>query len=192
MPTAAEAAYIKRTPRSAELFSAASDIFPGGVAGNINFFSPYPPTMKHATGAYLWDVDGNRYRDFLLAWGTLILGHGHPAIGQAISSQLAEDGTALFGAPHHREVALAQALMRHFPSAEKLRFTNSGLEATLLALRLAVAHTGRTRIAKFEGHYHGAHDRVLVSYAPSLAQAGPAERPRGVSGFPRHPAAHRG
>lgn len=169
--------YLDRTPQSAHLARQARELFPGGVSGHINFLDPYPPTMRRASGAHLWDVDDNRYIDFLLAWGTLLLGHGHPAVRQAIIDQMTEDGTLIFGAPHQREADLARAVLRHFPSARRLRFTNSGLEATLLSLRLAIAFTGRPRVAKFEGQYHGAHDRVLVSYASA---AGPAEQPASV------------
>ncbi len=178
---AAEAAYRARTPRSERLFQTAREYLAGGISANVKFFAPYPPTFERAAGAAMWDVDGNRYVDFLLVYGAVILGHGHPSILRAVQDQLAEDGTPVFGTPHKRELEMAQLLRRLVPSAERVRFTNSGLEATLLCLRLASAFNGRPRVAKFEGHYHGAHDQVLVSYAPALDRAGAAEEPTPVA-----------
>jgi glutamate-1-semialdehyde 2,1-aminomutase len=178
---AAEAAYRALTPGSERSHRQACEFQPGGISGNVKFFKPYPPTMARAQGARLWDVDGNEYLDYLLVYGAVILGHGHAAVLEAVRRQLDEDGTPVFGTPHRREMDMARQLHRLVPSAEKVRFTNSGLEATLLCLRLAAAYTGRARIAKFEGHYHGSHDQVLVSYAPTLPEAGSAEEPAPVA-----------
>lgn len=176
----AEQAYRARTPASERHHREATTLLAGGVSANVKFFPPYPPAMARADGAYLWDVDGNRYIDYLLVFGAVILGHGHPAVMDAIRSQLAEQGAPTFGTPQRNELAMAAELRKLYPSGELARFTNSGLEATLLCLRLAAAHTGRHRIAKFEGHYHGAHDQVLVSYTPPLASAGDATAPSAV------------
>jgi glutamate-1-semialdehyde 2,1-aminomutase len=177
----AEAAYRARTPGSERQFELARQILAGGISANVKFFAPYPPSIVRAEGDCLWDIDGNRYLDYLLVYGAVILGHGHPAVVQAVTSQLSEDGTPVFGTPNPRELALAEAVQRLVPSAERVRFTNSGLEATLLCLRLAAAWTGRPQVAKFEGHYHGAHDQVLVSYAPPLGEAGAAQEPAPVA-----------
>src|SRR5574341_741609 len=154
--TEAERAYRSLTPSSERHHREASALFAGGVSANVKFFSPYPPAMARADGAYLWDLDGNRYMDYLLVFGAVILGHGHPAVMAAIREQLAEQGAPTFGTPHPGELAMAEALRELYPSAGLVRFTNSGLEATLLCLRLAAAHTGRHGVAKFERHYHGA------------------------------------
>ena len=169
-----------RTARSAELFRRAASRLPGGVSANLKHAEPYPLYMERGEGAYLFDVDGNRYVDYLLVFGTLLLGHGHPAILGAIRRQLERAGTVVFGPPHEQEVALAERLAELYPSMEMTRFTNSGLEATLLAIRIAPAATGRPMVAKFEGHYHGAHPDVLVSVHPPLAEAGPADTPQSV------------
>src|SRR5919201_800076 len=159
MMAQAEAAYRARTPGSGRQFQQARQVMAGGISANVKFFSPYPPSMSRAEGACLWDVDGNAYLDYLLVYGAVILGHGHPAVMDAVHRQLEEDGTPVFGTPHRREIEMARVLNRLVPCAERVRFTNSGLEATLLCLRLAAAYTGRTRIGKFEGHYHGSHDQ---------------------------------
>ena len=177
----AEAAYRARTPGSGRQFQQARQVMAGGISANVKFFAPYPPSMRRAEGACLWDVDGNRYLDYLLVYGAVILGHDHPAVRKAIETQLTEDGTPVFGTPNPRELELAQLVQHLVPSAERVRFTNSGLEATLLCLRLAAAFNGRPQIAKFEGHYHGAHDQVLVSYAPPLAEAGAPEEPAPIA-----------
>lgn len=169
-----------RTVRSATLFQRAVQRLPGGVSANLKYMEPYPLYMQHAEGAYLFDVDGNRYVDYLLVFGSLLLGHGHPAILNALRRQLERAGTVVFGPPHEQEVVLAERLAELYPSMEMTRFTNSGLEATLLAVRIARAATGRPLVAKFEGHYHGAHPDVLVSVHPPLAEAGHPKKPRPV------------
>lgn len=178
--TAANEAYRAKTPSSERHHRAATEVLAGGVSANVKFFSPYPPVMARASGAYMWDLDGNRYVDHLLVFGAVILGHGHPVVMEAIREQLSGQGAPTFGTPQRNELAMAEELRKLYPSAELIRFTNSGLEATLLCLRLAAAHTGRHRVAKFEGHYHGAHDQVLVSYAPALDSAGDPAAPTSV------------
>jgi glutamate-1-semialdehyde 2,1-aminomutase len=173
--------YLERSPRSHQAWEQALRYVPGGVQGGIKFYPPYPLTFQRAEGATLVDVDGQRYVDYLLSFGALILGHGHPVVRRAIEQTWDTAGTSSFGMPTPREVELAEVVTRLYPSIEALRLTNSGLEATLLAVRIGLAATGRTHLAKFEGHYHGGHDQVLVSVNPSPEAAGDVHRPRAVS-----------
>ena len=135
---------------------------PGGVTSNVRFFPPYPLFMERAAGSKIYDVDGREYIDYCLAFGPLVAGHGHPRIVEAIRTELDRRGTMIFGTPTELELTLADRLGRLIPSAEMVRFTNSGTESTLHAIRLARGATGRSRVVKFEGHYHGGHDAVLV------------------------------
>lgn len=165
--------------RSNEMFQRAKQVIPGGVTANIKFFSPHPIFMEKGKGSRLIDVDGNEYVDYLLCYGALILGHGHPKVNEKVISFLQTNGS-VFGAPHVLELTMAQKLADLFPSIEMTRFTNSGLEATLLAIRLAKAVTGKQKIAKFEGHYHGGYDQVLISVNPDLRLAGDDANPTAV------------
>jgi glutamate-1-semialdehyde 2,1-aminomutase len=153
--------YRAATPGSAALFEKASQRLPAGVTSNVKFFAPYPLYMTHAEGARVWDVDGREYLDYCLAFGPLVTGHGHPRVLEAVRAEVARAGTLIFGAPTDLELRLADRLTRLLPSAEMVRFTSSGTEATLHALRLARGATGRSKVVKFEGHYHGVHDHVL-------------------------------
>ncbi len=172
--------YVKRTPKSLEFFNSSKSVMPGGVTANIKFFEPYPIIMKSGSGAYLTDVDGNEYIDYLLSYGALMTGHGHPKVIEAIQNQLIEEGTLLFGTPHKLEVKMGQKIQKLYPSMERLRYTNSGTEATLLSIRMAYAYTGKYKIAKFEGHYHGGYDQVLLSINPPIDVAGTAKNPQAV------------
>ena len=176
------AEYKARTKKSAEWFEVASRHLPGGVTGNVKFYPPYPVYLKKAKGSHVWDLDGNDYIDYMLCFGPLILGHGHPKVVDAIRKQLDRDGTQIFGAPHELEVRMAERLKKVFPFADTVRFTNSGLEATMHALRVAKGVKKKSRIAKFEGAYHGCYDEVLVSLTPSEDAAGPRAAPQTVSG----------
>lgn len=176
------AEYKARTKKSAEWFEVASRHLPGGVTGNVKFYPPYPVYLKKAKGSHVWDLDGNDYIDYMLCFGPLILGHAHPKVIDAVRKQLDRDGTQIFGAPHELEVRMAERLKKIFPFADAVRFTNSGLEATLHALRVAKGAKKRSRIAKFEGAYHGCYDEVLVSLTPSEDAAGPRAAPQTVSG----------
>ncbi|SFJ16232.1 aspartate aminotransferase family protein [Thermoflavimicrobium dichotomicum] len=169
-------AYEEKTVNSFQYHEEAKKVIPGGVNANIKFFAPYPITMKSAAGAYLYDIDENRYIDYNLCYGALVLGHGHQKVIQAVEKQLSEMGTMVLGTPHQLELTIARELVDLYPGIESVRFTNSGLEATLLAIRLAFAWTGRKKIAKFEGHYHGGYDQVLISVQPTLRDQG--ELPR--------------
>lgn len=169
-----------KTKRSAETFERAAQVMPGGVTANIKYFEPYPIIMEEADGAWLIDVDGNKYVDYLLGYGALLLGHGHYQITQAVLKQMVTKGTTIFGTPHELEIEMAHRLCSLYPSIERVRYTNSGTEATLLALRIAQAYTNKYKIAKFEGHYHGGYNQVLFSVNPNLDQAGPEHEPHAV------------
>ena len=182
--TSQESVYRSRTPGSHEAFIRAAEVMPG-VAKGAYYYAPYPVTIDRAEGCYLHDVDGNRYVDFANHHTTQILGHNHPAIMRAVERQL-ERGIAV-AAPMGSETALAEELCRRVESLDRVRFCNSGTEATLHAIRLAREFSGRHIIAKFEGGYHGSHDAVEISVAPDPSSAGPPERPvpvRGAGGMP--------
>ncbi|MFS0822081.1 aspartate aminotransferase family protein [Bacillus sp. 1P02SD] len=170
----------EKTSRSAHYFLNAKSVIPGGVSANIKYFSPHPIFMEKGNGSRLVDIDGNEYIDYLLCYGALLLGHGHPEITSAVNNQFATAGTAVFGAPHLLEIEMANKLIDYFPGIEMVRYTNSGLEATLLAIRIAQAFTGKTTLAKFEGHYHGGYNEVLLSVNPTIAEAGHEKRPNSV------------
>jgi glutamate-1-semialdehyde 2,1-aminomutase len=153
-------AYRARTPRSAALFDRATRVLPGGSTRTTVFAPPYPPYLVAGSGIRIRDVDGNTYRDFLGNYTSLILGHAHPAVVRAVQEQVRR-GSA-FGAPAELEIALAEELVRRIDSIERVRFTNSGTEATMFAIRAARAFTGRPLIATFERAYHGTHDTAMA------------------------------
>ncbi len=151
------------TDRSQALFARARQLMPGGVNSPVRAFKSVggePFFVQRAEGAYLVDVDGNRYIDYVGSWGPMIVGHNHPAVLDAVVAT-ARDGLS-FGAPNPLEVTMAETLARLIPSCEMVRMVNSGTEATLSAIRLARGATGRARIVKFEGCYHGHGDSFLV------------------------------
>jgi glutamate-1-semialdehyde 2,1-aminomutase len=173
--------YRARTPKSRELQAEATGVLPGGSSRGTAYFAPYPFFAEAGEGHYVWDVDGNRYLDFMLNATSLILGHAHPAIVEGLAAQAAQ-GTA-FSTPTVSQIRLARLLCDRIPSLDTVRFTNSGTEGTLMAIRAARTFTGRPKMAKFEGGYHGAHEHVAVSVHP------PAGRldPRGPSPIPEYP-----
>ncbi|GAK09375.1 aspartate aminotransferase family protein [Geomicrobium sp. JCM 19038] len=173
--------YEAQTMMSKRHMERAKQVMPGGMTANIKHFEPYPIAIKRAHGSRMFDVDGHEYIDYLMGYGALMLGHGHEEVKSAIQQQIEQDGTWLFGTPHEKEAAFAERLLRYFPSMESVRYTNSGTEANLLALRLAMAHTGKYKIAKFEGHYHGAIDSLLISVSPNEQDAGTAHEPNRVA-----------
>lgn len=173
-----EETYRARTPRSAELFQKGMSLTAGPAKGAY-FYKPYPLTMARAEGCILEDVDGHRYLDFANHHTTQILGHNHPKVIEAVQAQL-QQGIAL-GSPTGIETDIAAEMCRRVKSLERIRFVNSGTEATLHAIRLARGFSKKSRIAKFEGGYHGSHDAVEVSVAPALDQAGPAHAPYSVA-----------
>ncbi len=175
-PSAAETAhYTASTPRSRKLQAHAERYLPGGSSRGTAHWTPYPFFAERGEGHYVFDVDGNRYLDFMLNATSLIHGHAHPDVTRAIQEQAAK-GVA-FSAPTEVQARLAEMLCERVPSVELARFTSSGTEATMNAIRAARAFTGRPKIAKIEGGYHGSHDFASVSVttpADSLDPAGPA------------------
>jgi glutamate-1-semialdehyde 2,1-aminomutase len=153
--------YASNTRKSKDLYEKAKELLPAGVSYAIRHFEPYPFFTAKAKGSKLYDVDGNEYVDFWLGHTALILGHSPPAVVEAVKSQLG-NGTQ-YGTSHELEIQLAEQVVKMVPSAEMVRFTNSGTEANMYATRLARAYTGRTRIAKFEGGWHGGYDALHTS-----------------------------
>ncbi len=164
--------------RSERLFAEATGLLPGGVSSPVRAFRAVggsPLFIERGEGAYLVDVDGNRYVDYVLSWGPLILGHAHPRVVAALERAL-RDGTS-FGAPSPLELDLARLIGDALPSVELVRFVSSGTEATMSALRVARAFTGRTKIVKFEGCYHGHADLLLVQAGSGVATLGLPDSP---------------
>ncbi len=177
-PTASiEEVFRADNPRSEEYFARACKSMPGGAKGAY-YHAPFPLTMDRGEGCYLWDADGHRYLDFASHHTTQVLGHGNPTVMEAVREQLAK-GSAL-GAAVGVEADLCDELCRRVPSLDRVRFCNSGTEATLHLIRLARGFSGRSKIAKFEGGYHGSHDVVEVSSAPPLDKVGPETAPNSV------------
>ncbi len=150
--------YRARTKRSAQLYEEACRVIPAGLTHDSRTTLPYPIYAARASGPRKWDVDGNEYVDYFGGHGALLLGHSHPAVVEAVQRQLPL-GTH-WGAAHELEVRWAEAVQRLVPCAERVRFTASGSEATQLALRLARAYTGKPKVLRFVGHFHGWHDQV--------------------------------
>ena len=161
------------TSRNAALFERAKQLIPGGVNSPVRAFKAVggtPRFVQRAQGAYFWDADGQRYIDYIGSWGPMILGHGHPTVVEAVQHALL-DGFS-FGAPTEREVEIAEELVRLVPSMEMVRLVSSGTEAAMSAIRLARGATGRHKIIKFEGCYHGHTDALLVKAGSGLATFG--------------------
>ena len=152
---------------SEELFKISKNITPGGVNSPVRAFEPYPFFVKEAKGSHIKDIDGNDYVDHCLAYGPILLGHSDDDVMNDVYAQM-QKGTA-YGAPTENEVKLAQEIIDRVPCAEMVRFVNSGTEATMAAIRLARGFTGKDKIVKFEGSYHGAHDYVLVKSGSGAA-----------------------
>jgi glutamate-1-semialdehyde 2,1-aminomutase len=166
------------TERSAELHERAKQLIPGGVNSPVRAFKSVggvPRYFEKGDGAYVWDADGHRYIDYVLSWGPLILGHAHPIVLEALAKTAAR-GTS-FGAPTRLETELARLVVDLVPSVEMVRFVNSGTEATMSALRLARAYTGRDKIIKFAGCYHGHADMLLVQAGSGVATLGLPDSP---------------
>src|ERR1700760_581651 len=158
----------------------------GGVSSNVRYAStPVPLFFARGEGARLYDVDGNVHIDYVLGNGPAILGHAPQSVIAAVAASLGEG--QVFAAQHPRETQLSERLCRLLPGIEVVRFATSGTEAVLMAFRLARAFTGRDKILKFEGHYHGWSDQAFISTKPSLNEAGPANAPVPVAGSPGMP-----
>ncbi len=170
------------TTKSKTLFQKAQGIIPGGVNSPVRAFKSVggqPLFIERGAGPYLFDADGNRFIDYVLSWGPLILGHAHPQVVEALRRAVGR-GTS-YGAPTELETDLAQLVCELVPSAEMVRFVNSGTEATMSAIRLARAYTGRDKIIKFSGNYHGHGDMLLVKAGSGVATLGLPDSP----GVPR-------
>src|SRR3984893_2136348 len=163
-PTAIDDVFSKRFARSAELYARSRNAIAGGITHDSRNFAPFPIYIEHAEGARKWDVDGNELVDHWMGHGSLLLGHNHPRVTAAVAEQV-HKGTH-YGACHELEVAWAEQIGRLIPSAEWVRFTMSGTEATMLAMRDARAFTGRELIVRFAGHFHGWHDYAMAGYQP--------------------------
>ena len=171
--------YVARTPTSGTEAKRAQAIIPGGVGSAIQFWAPYPIYIKDSKGAYVWDLDGNKYFDYSMCYAAMIAGHADPVIAQAIQEQ-AEKGT-LYGMPGPGATDLAEEIQKRYPVIDMLRFTQSGVEATMYSVRLARTATKKMGILKVEGAYHGAADMLMVSCAvPSNVPAGPDWMPSSI------------
>lgn len=176
--------FKSRTARSHAAHEKAKRRMPLGVASNFRSYEPYPIFVRDGKGSRIHDLDGNEYIDFNMSFGALMAGHCHPAVVSAVEAQL-KKGT-MFGMPHELEYDLAEEICARFP-VEQVRFGNSGTEVTMHAVRLARGVTGRDRIVKIEGAYHGVHDSVMVSVKPQADQFGDPQAPNSVpagSGIP--------
>jgi glutamate-1-semialdehyde 2,1-aminomutase len=171
--------YESRTPKSKAAWNRASQFMPMGTASNSRMYEPYPLFVARAEGSRLWDVDGNEYIDHNLSFGALVAGHRHPVIMGAVSRQLGI-GT-MYGMSHELEGELAAEICQRYPFVNRVRFSNSGTECTLHAIRLAKAYSGKPKIVKMEGAYHGLHDAVMVSVKPTEETWGSALTPSPVA-----------
>ena len=172
--------------RSRELFAGALRLMPGGVNSPVRAFRAVggePVFFARGEGPYVWDVDGHRYIDFVGSWGPLILGHAHPAVVEAVC-RAARLGVT-FGAPTEAESILAGLILEAFPAMERIRFVNSGTEAAMSALRLARAYTGRPKVVKMQGGYHGHADALLVQAGSGVATFGLPDSPGVPEGMAR-------
>jgi glutamate-1-semialdehyde 2,1-aminomutase len=167
--------YRSQNQQSQAMYTRAERVLPLGVSSNFRTYEPYPIYIARAEGSKMWDVDGREYTDFSMCFGALMVGHAHPTMVAAIA-RAAGEGT-LYGMPHDRELRAAELICERF-GLEQMRFTNSGSEATMHAIRMARCYTGRDKIVKFEGGYHGGHDTVLVSVKPPRHKLGHVAAPK--------------
>ncbi len=166
-----------KTPRSLKLFEEARKFAPSGVHSNYRLIDPYPLYFTKGRGSRLWDVDGNEYIDFNMAFGALVAGHAHPKLAAAISEQV-RNGT-IYGYESSDCNELAKIITERF-HVDMVRFSSTGAEATMHAIRIARAYRGRRKVLKFEGCYHGSHDALLVSVKPSKEKEGDSKKPNAV------------
>lgn len=159
-----EQAYREKFSHSAELFNRARDLFPNGVTHDGRYLEPFPVYVDRAAGSKKWDVNGNELIDYWVGHGALLLGHSHPAIVEAVRQQV--ELSTHPGACHELEIEWGERVRQLVPSCERVRFTNSGTEATLMALRIARIVSGRSKVLKFAGHFHGWHDQVVIASEP--------------------------
>jgi glutamate-1-semialdehyde 2,1-aminomutase len=168
--------YATEFPRSRQLHERALAVFPHGVTHDSRRLEPFPVYVDRASGSHKWTVEGKELVDYWSGHGALLLGHSHPAVVEAVQRQMTR-GTHP-GACHEKEIEWGELVKRLVPSAETVRFTSSGTEATLMALRLARIFTGRPKVMKFAGHFHGWHDFVIPAADAPYDGAAPAFRPK--------------
>ena len=171
--------YYRTNKKAKQYYDRACRYLPGGTTRTLSFFQPYPLFIQKGGGCKIFDVDGNERIDFFNNATSLILGHAHPAVVKAVQERV-KLGTA-FHAPTLYEVELARLLCERIPSVERIRFMNSGTEAAMMALRAAKAFTGKSKIGKMEGGYHGSADHAYVSVHPDLSRAGSTTSPKSLS-----------
>jgi glutamate-1-semialdehyde 2,1-aminomutase len=174
------AGWARENPRSAALHARATKLLPGGVTHDVRLAEPFPLAVARAKGARKWDVDGHELICYVMGHGSLLLGHCHPEVVSAVRAQASRSFHP--GACHELESDWAEAVIGLVPSAERVRFTSSGTEASLLALRVARAATGRDKIVKLRGHFHGWHDQVAVGSDPPFSQPDTAGLPGEIAG----------
>src|SRR6202049_2126148 len=180
-----EEKFRKGRPRSLKLWTEAREVMPRGVPSSFQDAAPQPIFMDHGKGSRVWDVDGNEYVDFHNGFGVMVVGHAHPKIVEAVTRQIALGSH--FAQPVENSIIIARELKRRFHQP-KWRFTNSGTESTLDAVRIARGFTGRERLVKIEASYHGHHDALMVSVEPPPDKMGPVEAPASYpqsEGIPR-------
>ena len=176
--------YQARTPKSRQLQDEAAKYLPGGSTRGYQYFDPYPIFVDRGEGHYVYDADGNGYLDFMINATSLIIGHAHPDVVRVLQEQ-AERGTA-FNGPTEAMIRLSKLLCDRIPSVDTVRLTNSGTEGTMMAIRAARAFTGRPKIAKFEGGYHGSHEYVAVSVTTPADKLDPSG-PSAIADYPGQP-----
>src|SRR5512138_1631057 len=173
--------------KSSQLFASAKEIIPGGVNSPVRAFKSVgadPVFITRASGSMIFDVDGNEFIDYVGSWGPMILGHCHPDVVAAVKN--AADSGASFGAPTEKEITLAEMVINAVPSIEMVRMVSSGTEATMSAIRLARGFTGRDKILKFSGCYHGHSDALLVKAGSGAATFGVPDSPGVPQDFAKH------
>ena len=173
-----EAEYAERTPKSRAQWERGRPVMPAGVIKSAYWFAPHPTYMDRGDGCYLWDLDGNKYVDFTNHHSATILGHNHPAVVEALRKEL-ERGIAL-GGPTTLEAEIAEEIVSRIPGVEKVRYSNSATESAIHVARMVRTLTGKPKVAKFEGAYHGSHDALEYSTAPSPDEVGPEDAPNTV------------
>ena len=178
MATSIREAYIHKNPRSAELYNRSKNVFPSGVNHDLRYADPFPLGIARGKGARKWDVDGNEYVDYGMGSASLLLGHAHPAVVEALVQ--AAPGGSQFSQLNEAEVEWGERVCRLIPCADKVRFVASGAEATMLAMRIARGHTGKEKIIRWESHYHGWHDYVMPGMLPLFNIPASIGIPRGT------------
>ena len=164
MSLAIDDAFLAQHPTSAELAAEAGGLFPNGITHDVRYFDPFGVYIDRAAGPRKWDVDGNEIIDYVMGHGALLFGHAHPLLVDAVQEQIGKGSH--YGGSQRAEIAWARAVIDLVPGAEKVRFTSSGTEATMMAVRLARAATGRPKLLRFRSHFHGWNDSVVAGAAP--------------------------